>query len=184
MKRIMILLLVTSISFMSACNGPKYIVLTDLEKYIDYIDAVTFNDDCDFFPNINELPDTASIDLKYIERTAFSARSKNLALVITLSEDQYHLYKEKILSEYDFLNEPIIDDDKWVRISEVEFEYLSYSIMVVNNNEFYYPMNFGMIGYSDENKQIIFLMYFDSDRDGITDMIRFVQNEFLLEERT
>jgi hypothetical protein len=149
-----------------------------MTKYEEFISKVSFSENHTFFPTVEQIPETATINIKYIERTAFMARSKNLVLFIELTEDDYLTYKETLLNDYQYLEEPIVDDNDWVRIPIVEFEYSMFTVKVVDNDEFYYPMNFGMIGFSDDNHEIAFFMYFDSERDGITDINQFMETEF------
>lgn len=178
MRKIVILVLIFLVCFMSACSNEEYTISTDISKYEEYINNVSFNSSCNFFPKVDDIPDNASVSVKYIERNAFTARSKNLVLIINLPEEEYTSYKKKLISDYVFLDNPIIDDDSWVRIPKIEFEYLNINVNVVDSDEFHYPMNFGMIGFSDANHEIFFFMYYDSDRDGITDMNQFMETEF------
>jgi|GEM_PF-3900628 len=180
MKKLISLSTIFLVSLLSACSSPKYTISTDITKYVEYIANVSFSTNCVFFPNLDDIPDTAAISVKYIERTAFMARSKNLMLTLSFSENDYFTYKDNLFSNYVFLNDPVIDDDEWVRIPEVEFNYSHLTIRVVDNDDFYYPMNFGMIGFSDDNYEIVLFMYFDSERDGITDMNKFMETEFPL----
>lgn len=182
MKKLMRICIVLSMFLVSACSEQEYSTSTDINKYEEYIEMVSFNKEYDIFPNIEELPDSVVLDISYVERTAFLIRSKTLILTITVPENIYSIFKEEFLNRYDYFDDLILDEEGGVIIPKVEFEYLSYTLFVVNNEEFYYPENFGMVGFSDENFEIIILMYFDIDRDRVSDMNQFIYEAFLLEE--
>jgi hypothetical protein len=67
-------------------------------------------------------------------------------------------------------------------IPEVEFQYQSFTIKVVSDDDFEYPEQFGMLGYSDSSYQITFLFFYDLSLDRLSDspgrMTRFIESEF------
>jgi hypothetical protein len=151
MKKVFILASIILGTLLSACSSSDYSISSDMTKYEEFISKVSFSENHTFFPTVEQIPETATINIKYIET---------------------------LLNDYQYLEEPIVDDNDWVRIPIVEFEYSMFTVKVVDNDEFYYPMNFGMIGFSDDNHEIAFFMYFDSERDGITDINQFMETEF------
>lgn len=147
---------------------------TNIDKYQDYIDKIPGSDV--FMPNISELPEYLSIDVFYYENT-----SQSINLIITYSAEAYESAVTIINGMYEFLNEPLMQHDYYL-IPEVEFEYQSFLIKVVSDDNFDYPEKFGMLCFSDTNYQISFLFFYDihlhelSGRAGR--MERFVTNEF------
>ena len=153
-------------------------VYTDRNEYQDYIDKMPKADI--YMPDLSTLPEYQSITVFYYERLG-----RSINLVITYSVESYESAKDTILSSYTYLDEPLMESDFYL-IPEVEFQYQSFTIKVVSNDDFDYPEQFGMIGYSDSSYQITFLFFFDESLDRLSDsperMTRFIESEFYFPE--
>lgn len=126
-----------------------------------------------FMPDLDMLPIDYGISYNYnhIYRVLFE--TDTLTLVVNYSEEIYKKEKERLLKEYKYLDHKVIsnsDSEKYY-IPEYEFEVNTYNFKVVDEYETYkaqYPNSFGIIGFSDENKNIAYLYFYDTDLDYIS----------------
>lgn len=174
-KRTMIINIFMIMIFLLVACGK---VFTNVDDYSDYVDSIDGADS--FMPSLDELPEYLSIEVYYYEHLG-----QSINLLLTFSDENYESAKEAILNSIDFLEQPLMQDDFYL-IPEVEFEYLGYIIKVVDNVNFKYPEQFGMLGYSDEKVQISFMFFYDDSLNQISNskdrMIRFVESEFKFPE--
>ena len=103
-------------------------------------------------------------------------------------DDFYVAKKHEVEENYDFLTEPIESDmlKGHYDVPVTEFEYNGFHFRVADGGE--YPKKFGMVGFNDETKEIVYLWFNDPDLDFISEpdqdkeqaMIEFVDNNFKL----
>lgn len=155
---------------LSACSQ----VYTNSDEYVDYVSLVSGSDI--FMPKLSDLPQYQSVDIYYFERLGTS-----INLIITFSAETYESAKEAIFESHLFLDEPLMEHGYYT-IPEVEFEYQAFIIKVVSDDNFDYPEQFGMLGYSDTKFQIAFLFFYDMHLHELSGssgrMGRFVRDEF------
>lgn len=174
-KRVMCLNnFIIMVFLLAACSK----VLTNVDEYSDYVDSIDNAES--FMPSLSELPEYLSIEVYYYEHLG-----QSINLLITFSDGNYESAKEAIFNSFVFLKQPLMQDDFYL-IPEVEFEYNVYIIKVVDSVDFKYPEQFGMLGYSDEKHQILFMFFYDESLNRISNskdgMIRFVESEFKFPE--
>lgn len=102
-------------------------------------------------------------------------------LELTFAEDTYPEHKEKILSEYPFLEEPILDDDGTYLMPVSKGKIGSFDIWIMNdrdenqpqwerNNKFTnFPKDFGFIAFNDEVRIIRIAYAIDDSLDYYSD---------------
>jgi hypothetical protein len=149
-------------------------VYTDTNDYQEYINQVPKANT--FMPDFDTLPEYQSISVYYYERLG-----QSINLIITYSAESYESARDTIFGSYVYLEEPLTKMDFYL-IPEVEFQYQSFTIKVVSDDDFEYPEQFGMLGYSDSSYQITFLFFYDLSLDRLSDspgrMTRFIESEF------
>lgn len=148
-------------------------VYSDIGDYQYYIEKIPKSNI--FMPDLTILPEYQSISVYYYERLG-----QSINLIITYSSESYLSARDELLSSYIYLEEPLTKMDFFL-IPEVEFQYQSFTIKVVSDDEFEYPEQFGMIGFSDTCYQITFLFFFDESLDRLGDgytMEEFLEQEF------
>lgn len=182
MKIIRFLIMLVTLLLLTSCSNDEHYQSNDILKFNDYIESVSWGNDYNLYPDIESLPDGFVTKINYVERTGSFIRSKTLILEISIPEGDYQNFKEDLLANYTFLSESIKNNNGDEIISEVDFEYGSYRIYIVENDDYDYPKNFGMVGYSDTNHKIIILLFSDDDLDIITDMASILEDDFLLTE--
>lgn len=128
-------------------------VYTNMDDYQEYLDSIPGSNA--FMPVLTDIPVYHTCEIFYYERLG-----QSINLVITYSNETYETAKETVLRSYLFLQTPLMENDYYL-IPEMEFEYESFTIKVVDDDNFDYPEQFGMIGYSDTHHQISFLFFFD-----------------------
>ncbi len=126
-------------------------------------------------PNIKDLGAYSQIKYTY-QSTCYSIlmdfNSDGLALFVKYDQTIYAIQKEKTLHSYTFLDEPILEFDKYV-MPVTEFEYRGYLMKIVLDQEYIdycACKSFMMIGFDDANSAIAFLYYYDFDIDYIADI--------------
>jgi len=153
-------------------------VFTSTNDYQEYINKMpTANN---FMPDLASLPEYQSVSVYYYERLG-----QSINLIVQYSIDSYESALDSILNSYTYLDEPMTEKDYFL-IPEVEFQYESFTIKVVSDDDFKYPEQFGMIGYSNSSYQITFLFFYDLSLDRLSDspgrMTRFIESEFFFPE--
>ncbi|MFA5007104.1 MAG: hypothetical protein WC509_06530 [Candidatus Izemoplasmatales bacterium] len=153
-------------------------VYTNTDDYQEYLDSIPGSNA--FMPVLTDIPAFQTCEIYYYDRLG-----QSINLVITYSDETYETAKETVLGSYLFLQTPLVENDYYL-IPETEFEYESFTIKVVDDDNFDYPEQFGMIGYSDANHQISFLFFFDDSLSQLSDnsgrMTRFIEKEFWFPE--
>jgi len=152
-------------------------VYTNTDDYQEYIDSIPESNT--FMPDLFEIVDSQSIEIYYCERLG-----QSINLVITFSNETYETAKETVLGSYVFLEAPLMENDYYL-IPATEFEYESFTIKVVDDEDFDYPEQFGMIGYSDTKGQISYMFFFDDSLNRLGDgysMPEFLDKEFRFPE--
>jgi len=135
-------------------------LLTDVSDYEIYVDEV-YNADT-FMPDLDVLPNYEDVEVYYDNRA-----SKSITLSVIYSNEDYESAKESIINMYSFLDGPIKDETGFYYIPSHEFDYKSYQIKVVDNEDFSYPEQFGMIGFSDDYNRICFLFFYDRSLNSL-----------------
>ncbi|HCW52748.1 MAG TPA: hypothetical protein DG753_03195 [Clostridium sp.] len=141
-----------------------------------------------FMPDLDMLPIDYGTYYKYNHIYRIIFETDTLTLVVNYSEETYTKEKERLLKEYKYLDHKVISDldsEKYY-IPEYEFKVSTYDFKVADQSETYkdqYPKSFGMIGFSDENKSIAYLYFYDTDldyisRDNESPMSDFVKKYF------
>lgn len=176
-KYLLIYLLISLLGLLGGCNA-KVEKLTSIDDYDKYLQLVKKSDT--FMPNLELIGIHEKVNVYYYERQGPTLYSKSINLIITYSDTQYELYKWDSMDKNEFLEEPFIQHGHVV-IPEVKFDYKEFEINVVKNDSFWYPSQFGMIGYSDINKQICYIFYYDIELDMIADMVKFLDSAFAFE---
>ncbi|MCF7924243.1 MAG: hypothetical protein K9L64_03945 [Candidatus Izimaplasma sp.] len=149
-------------------------VYTDTSSYQVYIDKIPKSNT--FMPDLATLPQYQSINVYYYERLG-----QSINLIVTYSSESYQSARDTLLSSYVFLKEPLTELDFYL-IPEVEFQYQSFTIKVVNDDDFEYPEQFGMLGYSDSNFQLSFMFFYDDSLNELGNgysMQEFLEKEFI-----
>lgn len=181
MKKYVILVLFLVIS-LTGCTKDEYYQSTDISKYYEYIDIVTKENECEFFPNLDDIEDVESVDLSYLEKKGSLVRSNSLMVTLKFHEGDYGTKKDEFIAQFDYIDEIMLDSDNEPVITSNSFKYNGYNILIVKDERFDYPKNFGMVGYSDEKNELIFLYFSDSDMDYITDVNHFMDTNFLFDD--
>lgn len=151
--------------FLTACTCDQSVKLTNIENYDVYIAFVKNSNG--FMPDLDTMPDYETVEVFYFNLKDPLTDTKTINLIVTYDDTSYFDAKEAILSNYTFLEEPVMRFDYYT-IPVVEFEYHEFTIKVVEDESFIYPKWFGMIGYSDTNKQICYMYFYDIERDEIS----------------
>ncbi len=112
----------------------------------------------------------------------------SISLFVKYSESEYETNKQKALENYDFINEPIINEDDWYLIPVSEIDYKGYHFKIVCDDEVRSAcQSFLMIGFDDKNSKIAYCYIYDFDRDlisyssedSVEEMTNFIDYNFL-----
>jgi hypothetical protein len=167
LKKIYSVIFVTIlIIVLSSCKR----VYSDIDKYENYINSIPGAQD--FMPSLDQLLTYERHAVFYVETS-----SKSLNLIVYYSPDEYQDAKDIFLNSYEFLEEPLMEYNYYT-IPEVEIFYNGYVIKVVKDENFNYPEQFGMFGYSDINHSISFMFFYDRSLNrlesySLSDLIKY-----------
>ncbi len=152
-------------------------VYNDTNDYQEYVNQVPKANT--FMPDFDNLPDYQSISVYYYEHLG-----QSINLIVTYSEASYESARDTIFGLYVFLEEPLTEMDFYL-IPEVEFQYNSFTIKVVSDDDFNYPEQFGMLGCSDSKFQLSFMFFYDESLNELGNgytMQEFLEKEFYFPE--
>lgn len=166
-KKYLVIIMITCVLFITGCSRSS----SNIKKYLNSgtkIDTYAK----DFMPDIEDLPEYQDISYGYKHRSIILFESDSMALVVEYDDETYKSEKEKLVDNYNFLNEKIPSkyDKELYFVPEYEFTINSYNFKVVegtNKRKAEYPKSFGMIGTSDEKRSIAYLYFYDYDLDYI-----------------
>lgn len=145
-------------------------VTTDIVKY--EADCATYCNASAFMPNLETLTDYT--ELHYSHKTMVYSQfmgfvSDGLTLFVQYDASVYEAKKADLLQKTTFLDAPIIRDDVYI-LPVTEFVYKNYLIKIVPDARYtnsFSCKSFGLIGFDDENKSIVYCYYYDNDLDYI-----------------
>ncbi len=171
MKKLICLLI--GVCTLTSCSNIKKVISRNLDTYVT--DCESVKNASVLMPNIKDLG--AYFQIKYTyQSTCYSIlmdfNSDGLALFVKYDQTIYAIQKEKTLHSYTFLDEPILEFDKYV-MPVTEFKYRGYLMKIVLDQEYIdycACKSFMMIGFDDTNSAIAFLYYYDFDIDYIADI--------------
>lgn len=149
-------------------------VRTDINQY--ETDLQQISNAAILMPKLDSLSGYTDIEYTYKIKcysTLVGFYSDAFALFVTYDQDQYKTEKEKILSEYDFLEEPVMRSSDTYELPVTEFEYKGYCFKIVPDKEyidFCACKSFMMIGFNDETSRIVYMYYYDFDIDYIAEV--------------
>lgn len=133
---------------------------------------------------ISALPDLSEagefVNLEYYqvlqEGSIFSWEST--CYIFSYTQEEYTIQRDGLEHSHSFQSEPIRDGES---ICEPSAEVDGYTFRLLSSEEYkgtlYYPKKVMLIGYSDQNREIAYLIYQDPDIDYISDLARFIRND-------
>jgi hypothetical protein len=154
-KTLFFCLILSSVMILTSCSRNKELMYTEIGKYEDCIEELSYSSD--FMPILDNFDEVESLQFYC---SSYGGNINTVTLIVQYNSEDYLRAKEDVLKDYYFLDSPIYDKYR-VLIQEHEFEYKGYTIKVVDDEKFYYPEHFGMLGYSDTKNQIVYLYHSD-----------------------
>lgn len=172
-KFLKIALIILMVIILSSCSKLVSKDKQDYETYYKFHMESTFGGEkC--LPDIDEVLNNDSFQFKHYK---YSMVFVGYGTVVSqeLSEEEFEVKREELNKTYTFLNEPIYRtfEEESVIIPTGSFEIDGYSFKVISDG--YYPLDFGMIAFSEEENRILYFAYYDQDLDYIDDMVDFVK---------
>lgn len=140
----------------------------NIENYSDDIKAYEASS---FMPSLDNIG-------KYNNIEYFSRKDKgffpeySMQLVVKYDEEEFLKEKENLNSAYTYLEEPqkADFDDTVYTIPIEEFSAFGFDFKIAKFEDTVYPKNFGMVGVSDENFEIVYLWLYATDLDYICEI--------------
>ncbi|MBQ8768662.1 MAG: hypothetical protein IJZ15_03305 [Oscillospiraceae bacterium] len=113
----------------------------------------------------------------------------SLRLIVQYEEAEFLAEKQRLETEYTYLDEPQMSDDCY-EMPVIAFSTAGFDFRIAVFEDTIYPKNFGMVGISDEKCQIAYLWQYDPDLDYIcekdedrtAEMIEFLNYHFGMDE--
>lgn len=141
---------------------------TDINKYASDLQQIGNAEK--MMPSLDALGQHTDIQYTYRHHwNGLLFRSDGLALFVTYDRDQYEGEKQRILTQYDFLQEPIRWDDVY-DLPLTDFKYHSFQMKVVPDSDYPSPgacKSFMLIGFREETGSIVYMYFYDGDIDYI-----------------
>lgn len=183
-KVLLIVILICSVmigGFFWLLAGNYVRVKTDIDKYETDLQQVS--NAAAFMPKLDALSGYTNIKYTYQNRcysTLAGFYSDAFALFVTYDQNQYQTAKRAILSEYTFLEEPVMGSTGAYELPVTEFEYEGYHFKIVPDKEYLdycACKSFMMIGVNDETSSIVYMYYYDFDIDYIAEVGDHLEEE-------
>ncbi len=166
--------LLAGILIFSSVGCAKTTTSKKLSDYNKYVESV--GNAIDLMPALEDFGDYKNAEFRYYLDESFFIiylASHGLSLFVEYDNDDYNEIKETALFVNDFLTEPVyLSFTKYYELPVTELDYKGFHLMVVPDYErFDYCacQSFGMFGYNDETKTVVFLYFYDADLDLIAE---------------
>lgn len=156
-------------------------VKTNIDQYEKDLQEIV--NAAQYMPELDSLHGYTDIEYTYKTRcysTLAGFYSDAFALFVTYDQNQYIKEKETILSEYTFLDEPVMRYVDTYELPVTEFEYKGYHFKIVPDQEyidFCACKSFMMIGFNDDTSRIVYMYYYDFDIDYIAEVGENLEEE-------
>ena len=162
MKKIIAMITITVFA-LTLCSCVK--TDNNIDNYSDDIKAYEASS---FMPGLDKIG-------KYNDVEYFSKKDEgifpeySMQLVVKYDEEEFLKEKENLNSAYTYLEEPQkADFDDTVYTIPIEsFSAYGYDFKISKFEDTVYPKNFGMVGVSDDNFEIVYLWLYAPDLDYI-----------------
>lgn len=166
MKKLPIgLVLIVLVTSGGGCNT------SDLEAYLDSGKAID-EPAGTFMPALDDLPDYENIDYQFTHRNMILFQAYSMALVVEYDTETFRTEKAALEDRYTFADKTICDnDDGTCILPEYKFNIEEYAFRVVKSWEDEtadFPHSFGMIGFFEDARTIVYLYFYDFDLDYIS----------------
>ena len=122
-----------------------------------------------FMPNLDEIGECYSIKY-YCRKDELIFPVYSLKLIAKYDAEAFAKEKERLESAYTYLQEPqkFLDEEDTYTMPVVAFSIAGFDFRVVQFEDTEYPKNFGMVGISETNCQIVYLWQYAPDFDCIS----------------
>lgn len=177
LKIIIITLLILALmiaGFLFLLVGSYERVKTDIGHYNNDIHDIA--NASKLMPNLDSL--NGYTEIAYTHKikcysTLVGFYSDGFALFVTYDDSNYDTIKNEVLSEYSFLQEPVMRSVDTYTLPVTEFEYNGFNMKIVPDEEYInYSAckSFMVIGFNDEEYRIVYMYYYDFDIDYIAEV--------------
>jgi len=169
MKKYLLALLIL-VLFITGC-GIKEHIYYNIDQYKDgsYEEFIGGDYAKKFLPSYEILENYETIKFCTIDgfkSLSLNAYSQSFTLDICYTKSNFNIYKEEMLSSYNFLDEIIRDSDNDYLMPVTEFDLNQYHCYIVEEDDYtLYPKFFGVIGYNSLTNTIRYYYIYDNSLD-------------------
>ena len=131
-------------------------------------------------PSLDEIGNPTNVEYINFFASEFIFSWDAYHLICQYDKETYDEEKQKLDEKYIYQSTPIYDNwDGVVYTCNPSAEIDGYTFRMLSNDyyEHDYPKVVIIVGYCDETKEIIYLTYYDFDRDSITSLEEFILDE-------
>ena len=161
------------------------------DKTEDYESFLSKASDAEFLmPSTDDLGKYEDVVFGYknhVVSVYLLADSDGVSVFVSYNKEHYEEEKEKVLTRYAFLTEPLVDRGNYT-YPVASFDYNGYSFRITAKDH-HAPKSFMMVGVNDEKMKIAYLYYYDVELDYLAEgnadeakRIAVMQNLFLVHE--
>lgn len=138
---------------------------------------VTTMDEYPLLPKLSENGNYTNLEYYNVVNEYSLFYSESTCFIFGYSQEEYFLQKEALENIYTFQSQVIRDRDS---VCEPMTEIDGYTFRLLSIEEYKdtldYPKEVMLVGYSDQTREIVYLMYQDYDCDYISSLPDFIRN--------
>ena len=148
----------------------------DIEKYEYYRDKIRNADE--MLPTLEDVGDPVDKEFAYrlvVYNWFIGFCSDGISLFLDYTEESYQTEKNKVLSNYSFIDSPKKDNSGYWQFPVDSFTYKNYFFKIApkypywTTSDDYCCKSFTMLGLNDEKKSIAYLYFYDFDIDYLAE---------------
>lgn len=183
-KTLIVVLLICALivgGFFWLLAGSYELIKSDINQYEKDLQEIA--NASILMPKLDSLSGYTDIEYTYKIKcysTLVGFYSDAFALFVTYDQNHYNAVKGTILSEYTFLEEPVMRSADTYELPVTEFEYKGYCFKIVPDKEYINYCackSFMMIGFNDETSRIVYMYYYDFDIDYLAEVGENLEEE-------
>lgn len=123
-----------------------------------------------YLPATERLGEYENMTCQYKQTEQFIFSWESYILTTSYSQEEYQKQKEQWETQYTFETDlPRFADETVAKQPNFSFDGFDFSLLDFEQYDLYYPKEMVFVGFSDSQNQVVFVYYYDTDLDVISE---------------